>query len=241
LFDLTETPIARRVRKNKAKRLRYLRVQARRLGRRFRPKRARSWHGRAWWETRRLEHAVLEGQGLPEEYAQFETVRIGNALVYRGEVELDPIGARRRIAIIFAGPPSTTRPVVMASGPRRSRHRFRTYRPTSLCIWYARDDPAMQWRLQDGLPVLIDLARVHLIREAWWRETGRWDGPEVHRDPNLKVDQSPTARKRYERRKCWCGSGRQYMRCHGSIAAEQELAILGIGDEGTTITDARAA
>lgn len=189
----------------------------------------------------RIEHAALERHGLPEEYAEFERVRIGKALVYRGEVELDPIGARRRIAVIFPGPPSTTPPVIIASGPRRSRHRFHTYRPTSLCLWYAKDHPAMRWRLQDGLAVLIDLARVHLVREAWWRETGRWDGPEVHRDPNPKVDMSPTAKKRHERRKCWCGSGHRYTSCHGSIPAEQELAILGLIEDAPAAAPLREA
>lgn len=217
-------------------------MQARRLGRRFRTKRGRGrGRTRPWWEVRRIEHAALERHGLPEEYAELERVQIGKALVYRGEVELDPIGAHRRIAIVFAGPPSTTPPVVMASGPRRSRHRFHSFRPTSLCLWYAKDHPAMRWRLQDGLPVLIDLVRVHLVREAWWRETGRWDGPEVHRDPNPKVDMSPTARKRHERRKCWCGSGYRYTRCHGSISEDHELAILGIHDEGAPSERARVA
>jgi hypothetical protein len=206
-------------------------VQARRLGRRFRPNRVRRrGRRRPWWEASRIEYTGLERHGLPEEYAKLERIQIGNALVYRGEVELDPIGVRRRIAIVFPGPPSTTPPVVMASGPRRSRHRFHTYRPTSLCLWYAKDFPAMRWRLPDGLGVLIDLVRVHLVREAWWRETGLWDGPEVHRDPNPKA-LSPTARKRHERRKCWCGSGYRYTNCHGSIPAKQELAILGIREE----------
>ena len=99
----------------------------------------------------------------------------------------------------------------------------------------------MRWRLQDGLAVLIDLARVHLVRETWWRETGRWDGPEVHRDPNPKVDMSRTAKKRHERRKCWCGSGHRYTSCHGSIRAEQELAILGLIEDAPAAAPLREA
>jgi hypothetical protein len=166
-------------------------------------------------------------RGLPEEYAHFEKAQIGNALVYRGEVELETIGAQRRLAIIFNGPPSCTPPIVMADGPRTMRHRFPTFRPTALCLWYARDHRTMRWRLEDGLANLIDLARVHLVREAWFRETRIWSGPEVHRDPN-KTPIGPMAKKRYERRKCWCGSGLRYTTCHGSILEESELALLGL-------------
>jgi hypothetical protein len=169
--------------------------------------------------------------GLPEEYSTFEKAQIGNALVYRGEVELEAIGARRRLAIIFNGPPSRTSPIVMADGPRTMRHRFATYRPSALCLWYAKDHPTMRWRLEDGLANLIDLARVHLVREAWFRETGIWSGPEVHRDPN-KRPIGLTAKKRYERRKCWCGRGARYTGCHGLIPQAEELALLGLAEAG---------
>lgn len=86
-----------------------------------------------------------------------------------------------------------------------------------------------------------DLTRVHLVREAWWRETGRWGGPEVHRDPNPSLAMSSTAKKRHERRKCWCGNGQRYTRCHGSMPAAQELAVLGIDDDPTPAERVRAA
>jgi hypothetical protein len=204
-------------------------VQARRLGRRFGPLHRGRHSLRPWWQTHHLEFVTLESNGLPEEYEGFERVRIGRALVYRGEVELDPLDVRRRLAVIFPGPPSRVSPIVMASGPRRSRHRFtRTFRPTSLCIWYAPDHPELRWHLQDGLALLIDLARVHLIREAWWRETRHWDGPEVHRDPNPNLSVSRTARLRHERRKCWCGTGHRYTGCHGAMSNDDELVLLGL-------------
>lgn len=34
----------------------------------------------------------------------------------------------------------------------------------------------------DGLLALIDHARVHLFKEAYWRETGFWPGPEAAHD-----------------------------------------------------------
>jgi hypothetical protein len=202
-------------------------LQARRLGRSFRHGR-RGPRERLWWDERRLEFGTLE-HGLPPEYQHFERVQIGRALVYRGEVDLDPIGTRRRLTVIFPGPPSTTRPIVMASGPTRSRHRFRTYRPTSLCIWYASDHRDLQWRLEDGLTGLIDLARRHLVHEAWWRETGRWEGPEVHREATSSS--TTLARKRLHRARCWCGSKQAYRVCHGAIPAELELQLLGLVEE----------
>jgi hypothetical protein len=228
----------RRGRKNSARRIRYLRLQARRLGRRFRYGR-RAASLRLWWEERRLEFGTLE-HDLPPEYEHIERVQIGSALVYRGEIDLDPLGVRRRLTLIFPGPPSTTRPIVMASGPTRSRHRFRTFRPTSLCLWYAPDHRELKWRLEDGLTGLIDLARRHLVQEAWWRETGTWDGPEVHREPTPNSG-GAVARKRLERVRCWCGSGRAYRACHGAIPPELELQLLGLTDEPAIAQDRAAA
>ena len=137
-------------------------MQARRFGRRFRKQRG-GRSPRPWWKTAELELATLE-RGLPAEYAHFKRAVIGRALVYRGEVELDPVPVRRRLTVIFPGRPSTTAPIVMADGPQTRRHRFHTYRPTSLCLWYAGDHPGMRWQLQDGLVGLIDTARVHLVQ-----------------------------------------------------------------------------
>jgi hypothetical protein len=32
---------------------------------------------------------------------------------------------------------------------------------------------------EDGLVALVDLVRVHLFQEAWYRETGEWLGREA--------------------------------------------------------------
>ena len=121
---------------------------------------------------------------MPPEYAGFERYRIGNALVYHSSIQLDPFGGERRLSITFPGRPSRAMPIVMASGPVQSRHRFTVYRPASLCLWYAGDHESMRWTLQDGL-VRPSTSRAPTIgREAYWRETGRWEGPEVHSPPN---------------------------------------------------------
>lgn len=169
--------------------------------------------------------------GMPPEYQQFEKVVIGRALVYRGEVSLDPLPRTRRIAVVLNGPPSIVRPQVMADGPRTERHRFKSYRALPLCLWYANDPPEQQWRLADGLAALIDITRVHLFREDRFRATGRWAGPEVHLD-EPKVPENRALRRAAERHHprlpCWCGSGLRYARCHGGVAEERELAALGL-------------
>lgn len=168
---------------------------------------------------------------MPLEYRHFEKVVIGCALVYCGEVSLDPLPRSRRIAVVLNGPPSRVRPQVMADGPRTDRHRFKTYRPLPLCLWYANDPPEQQWRLADGLVALIDITRVHLFREDRFRATGRWPGPEVHLDAP-KVPENRALRRAAERDRprlpCWCGSCRRYARCHGGVEEERERAALGL-------------
>lgn len=174
-------------------------------------------------------------------YPGFTFARIGKAVICRGEVELDTLHKTRRLVIILPGRPSRVRPIVMADGPRRSRHRFYWSRPSSLCLYYAPDHEGLRWKLQDGLVTLIDLSRVHLIKEAWWRVTGEWEGYEVHRappggteqkprTPKAANDRVPTERLRQVRIRCWCGMSR-YEKCHGAISRDAELEVLGLKDE----------
>jgi SEC-C motif len=219
-----------RTRKNRTRRLRYLRIQARRLARRAGLRSAR--RTTPWWIEFPDELRLLE-YDLSPEYDHFERAIVGRAIVFRGDVNLDPLPLQRRIAVIFPGRPSRVRPIVMADGPRTPRHRFTSHRPRPLCMWYSGDEPDMQWRLGRGLTGLIDIARVHLFREARFRQTGRWRGPEVHLKDGV-VPQNRALRRAQlrdgRRTRCWCGSGRRYIRCHGGIAPERELAILGIGE-----------
>jgi hypothetical protein len=169
-------------------------------------------------------------QDLPPEYAHFERMIIGSAIVYRGTVDLDPLPVRRRLGIICPDRPSKMSPIVMADGPRTPRHRFHAYRPSALCLWYSRDEPEMQWQLHTGLAGLIDIARVHLLREARFRQKGTWRGPEVHFD-NADMPTNRALRRacdRHRRPRCWCGSGRRYIRCHGALSEDEEIAVLGL-------------
>ena len=56
---------------------------------------------------------------------------------------------------------------VIADGPTDSPHRYGGGR---LCIWHPKDPPERGWVHQDGRLQLIIHARVHLLKEAWWRE-----------------------------------------------------------------------
>lgn len=73
---------------------------------------------------------------------------------------------------------------VYADGPTESPHRFSPHRKDplqrpALCIWYPDDPPERKWMPGDGLLTLIEMARMHLFKEAWYRETGEWLGEEV--------------------------------------------------------------
>jgi hypothetical protein len=213
--------VAVRVHRERARRARLAR-----RARRARPRRAR-WRRAPWWYRHPLHFAALH-RDIAAEYGHFERFQVGAAVLFNGVVEVPETGARRRLTLIFNRLPTRWDPIVVADGPTRSRHRYTWLRPTALCMWFRRDPPAMRWRLQEGLTGLIDRARVHLLREAWWRTTGSWPAPEVHREanPTGKRTSQPTV-ARYERQRCWCGRGR-YSRCHGAVERAQELAELGL-------------
>lgn len=188
--------------------------------------RARRRAARGWWVRHPLELIALEN-GLHAEYQGFGRRVVGRALVYNGEVDVGDAGTRR-VALIFSERPALRAPMVMVDGPRRSRHRYRWARPTSLCMWYPPDRPPWRWTLEEGLVGLIDRTRVHLLKEAWWRVTGRWDSPEVHREVRgSEQRRSLASRKVIQRQRCWCGS-RPYSACHGQGDESDELLALGL-------------
>jgi hypothetical protein len=67
-------------------------------------------------------------------------------------------------------------PSIFVDGPS-SPHRYDD--GDSLCIWHPRDPPEQRWVFEDGLLALLNHIQAHLFREAWWRETGEWLGPEA--------------------------------------------------------------
>ncbi len=205
-----------------------------------------------WWEQSKMEFDAIRNP-LPPEYAgHFEIAAVGKSLVISGSVEVPHTRQVRRISLVFPGRPSKVRPVVMADGPSTNRHRFGNFRPSPLCIWYRRDPASLQWSLRDGLVGLIDLVRLHLAKEAYFRATGSWPGPEVHLAPALRAGpdteaktsgpskprkydtlaeaRSTKLRKKRAREKCWCGEGK-YSKCHGAIDRDHEMMLLGLADD----------
>jgi hypothetical protein len=83
---------------------------------------------------------------------------------------------QRRVEVLFPKNAPTLAKIT-ADGPTDSPHR---YEEDHLCIWYHDDPVENRWLFNDGLLVLLGLIAAHLFREAWWRETGEWLGPEVH-------------------------------------------------------------
>jgi hypothetical protein len=73
---------------------------------------------------------------------------------------------------------------ITVDGPPDSPHR---YPDGSLCIWYPRDPDERKWVGSDGLAELVSHIAIHLFKEAYWRETGEWLGPEApHASPKTR-------------------------------------------------------
>lgn len=109
------------------------------------------------------------------------------AVSYRLSVEI-PDYDDREIELLFSR--TTPQPVlrgVYADGPDHSPHRWPSRRHRGhrrLCMWHPDDPPEQQWNARFGLLSLITVSRIHLYKEAHWRETGDWLGPEV---PHLET------------------------------------------------------
>ena len=71
-------------------------------------------------------------------------------------------------------------PRIYVDGPG-SPHRYPD--DNSLCIWYPRDPPESRWVFRDRLLALVNHIQAHLFREAWWRETDEWLGPQAPHGP----------------------------------------------------------
>ena len=134
------------------------------------------WYGR---DSQRLRFERGAAKHFPT--LRTRTTRNGSEAGRHYNVELVvPNYENRRVHVLFrkANPRA---PKVRADGPANSPHRFGD---GCLCIWWPRDTPEMCWVLEDGLVRLLGLIVAHLIREAWWRETGEWLGPEAPHQPD---------------------------------------------------------
>jgi hypothetical protein len=104
--------------------------------------------------------------------------RGGNGFIYAADINV-PFYGTRRVKIRFLG--TSPVPKVSVDGPTDSPHR---YGDGTLCFQHPRDPKANRWVFTDGLLDLLDTVVAHLFREAWWRETGEWLGPEAAHLPD---------------------------------------------------------
>ena len=138
-----------------------------------------------WWGIQRVR--LLFERGLLVQYP-----RSGRA-IRSGFCEYEiilpvPFYEDRRLKVEVYGRDEPRNVRVYADGPTASPHR---YPGGALCMWYPADSREQRWEPRDGLVALIDLAVLHLFREAWWRETGRWPGAEAaHGDSKIQAKAS---------------------------------------------------
>ena len=114
-----------------------------------------------------------------EPFAKAHLAMMARAQSRRGEARL--------VEVKIIGYSQVGGAVVTVDGPTESPHR---YGDGSLCLWHPHDPSEMRWRPQDGIVRLIDLVVVHLFREAWWRDTGAWPGPEAPHGMRKPPDQA---------------------------------------------------
>jgi hypothetical protein len=97
----------------------------------------------------------------------------------------------RKIELRF--PKTTPEPTparIYADGSEDSPHRYAPQRKdprSSLCVWHPEDPPDRRWVPEDGLLSLVEMVRVHLFKEAYWREKAVWLGEQApHATPESK-------------------------------------------------------
>ena len=107
----------------------------------------------------------------------------GACCVYSATVDV-PYYEPRRVKVIFELARSPNAPQILTDGPTESPHRYPDNDRTRLCVWYPSDPAEFRWVFDNGLLELLGLVRVHLFKEAWWRDTGEWPGPQApHGEP----------------------------------------------------------
>lgn len=96
-------------------------------------------------------------------------------VVYRLTVPV-PEYEPQRLTIRIADLRTPSHVQIEVDGPQASAHR---YSDGTLCIWHPDDPEEGRWVPADGLLALIQHAQLHCWREAYYRETGEWTGPEA--------------------------------------------------------------
>ncbi len=101
-----------------------------------------------------------------------------NGLGYLANIEV-PFYESRSVEIFFSSHGSGDNPTILSDGPTDSTHRFADFERRHLCVWHPDDPPDRRWMRADGLLALLGQIKLHLFREAWYRETGEWPGPQA--------------------------------------------------------------
>jgi hypothetical protein len=119
--------------------------------------------------------------GIHSRYPTIKVYKSAKKLSYELDVDVETYEPRR-VTVVFEADRLRVEVRVFADGPSESPHR---YKGNTLCMWHQKDPPELRWLPEHGLVALIEMTRRHLFREAWWRETGGWDGgewlgPETH-------------------------------------------------------------
>ena len=134
----------------------------------------------AWWCRDVAARGRMEA-GIRSRYPGIKISKSAERLTYELDLDLE-VYEPRRITIVFKAdePPSCV--AVFADGPTESPHRYGERR---LCMWYPADPPELRWLPEHRLVGLIEMSRLHLFREEYWRRTGgrddgEWLGPEIH-------------------------------------------------------------
>jgi hypothetical protein len=115
--------------------------------------------------------------GVRKEFADVKDRKIGKGwqaeIVYDLTVDVPEYAERRKVTIRLTNFADPTLKSVTVDGSCESPHRRGK---TDLCLWRWDAEPERQWTGDEGLLALIQYVRIHLFREAYWRETGGYDG-----------------------------------------------------------------
>jgi hypothetical protein len=152
---------------------------------------ARRPPARVWFDdANRLRRFEREARKVVDYHRGVQTKGPSAGLYYRFSLYVPGEGTRP-VKIWFRRDSATVvRVTVVDDGPQDSPHR---YTRGQLCMW-RRDAPREdRWVVSDGLVELIGHVHAHLIREAWWRRTGEWAGPEAPHDDGAPDDKDQAA------------------------------------------------
>ena len=132
--------------------------------------------------------------GIRSRYPGIEVSETAKSLSYELDLDLE-VYEPRRIRIVFKANEPASCVEVFADGPTESPHRYDERR---LCMWYPADPPDLRWLPEHRLVGLIEMARLHLFREEYWRRTGgrnggEWLGPEIHPGEEDAVEKTDEA------------------------------------------------